>query len=271
MDLRDTLKRSSAAPVLAMPYRVREVSKAEGPRLTQIGRWLLKSREMTNFTYELHPLNMEHLAWFVAAIAGATVEEIRLYLAELETDGDLREHIKSATLESDLRHFADPDAHYCRRAGWYALIRALGPEHVVETGTDKGLGSCVIAAALLANGTGQLTTIDIDPAAGYLIQGPFASVTTVIIGDSVEALKTLGPVDVFLHDSDHSGKHEQAEYEAVTNSLSSNSVVLSDNSHVTDRLPKWAEATRRQFAFFQEVPVHWYRGGGIGAAWSRPR
>ena len=38
---------------------------------------------------------------------------------------------------------------YGRRLGWYALVRALKPRTVVETGADKGLGSCVLAALRL--------------------------------------------------------------------------------------------------------------------------
>ena len=93
-------------------------------------------------------------------VTGHGVATIRQYIEEVDRDKALSEHIQSATLASDLRGLADPVARFGRRVGWYALIRAVKPSHVVETGTDKGLGSCVIAAALLANGSGHLTTID---------------------------------------------------------------------------------------------------------------
>jgi predicted O-methyltransferase YrrM len=138
----------------------------------------------------------------------------------------------------------------------------------VETGTDKGLGAVVLAAALLRNGTGQLTTMDANPCAGYLIHDEYAAVSTLTIGDSVQNIAHLPtPVDLFLHDSLHTREHELAEYEAVAPLLTAGAIVLSDNAHATDALPLWAEATGRRFSYFQEQPLgHWYPGGGIGLA-----
>lgn len=268
MLMRDRLRKSSAAPLLALPMRARYVLKEEGSHMKTAATWLARSREHTNFTYDLVPLNLEHLAWFVADITGASVTDCRAWIAEVLADEQLRSHIRSATEKSELRGFADTEVRYGRRVGWYAIVRALRPAHVVETGTDKGLGSCVLAAALLANGTGRLTTMDVNPEAGYLIDGPFEEVTEVVTGDSLASLSALRTsVDVFLHDSDHSPEHETSEFEAVTDHLGPGSLVLSDNSHVTDRLPKWAEQTGRRFLYFGERPQnHWYPGGGIGAA-----
>jgi predicted O-methyltransferase YrrM len=38
------------------------------------------------------------------------------------------------------------------------------PAHVIETGTWLGLMSCAVARGLIANGFGDLTTLEIDPA-----------------------------------------------------------------------------------------------------------
>jgi Methyltransferase domain len=196
------------------------------------------------------------------------VAEIRGYLDELDGDAELREHIRRLTAASARRGLADPAARFGRRAGWYALVRALRPEHVVETGTDKGLGSCVLAAALLRNGTGRLTTVDINAEAGYLISAPYDRVVDAVVGDSLAVLTDLKrPVDLFLHDSDHAEAYETAELAAVAPSLHPGSYVLSDNSELTDALSRWAEFTGRQFLFFDERPErHWHPGGGIGVA-----
>ena len=69
--------------------------------------------------------------------------------------------------------------------GWYALVRALKPAHVVETGTDKGLGTVVLAAALRRNNRGQVTTIDTNPDSGYLIQGVYQPFVNRRMGDSL--------------------------------------------------------------------------------------
>jgi hypothetical protein len=269
--IRRRLAASRVAPVVALPPRVGMVGRHNARLAAASVRWLIRSREHTNLTYDLTPLNHEHLAWFVAAIAGLPVSRIRGYLCEIDSDDALRAHVRAGTEASARRGIADPDARYGRRVGWYALVRALRPEHLVETGTDKGLGSCVLAAALLRNGAGRLTTIDINPESGYLISGRYSSVVDRRIGDSLETLAALDrPVDLFLHDSDHSAAYEGAEFRAISPHLADTAVVMSDNAHVTRELPLWAEKNGWNFLFFDERPAaHWYPGDGIGVA-TRP-
>ena len=267
-DLRRRVARSPFARLAAFPLRLRLVGAYDVAVLRRSARWLVRSREHTNFTYRLTPRNLEHLAWWVAELAGRPVGEIRGYLAELDGDDELRRHLLRATATSERRGLADREVRYARRAGWYALVRALRPAVVVETGTDKGLGSCVLAAALLANGAGRLVTIDVNDDSGYLIAGRYATVTERVVGDSVAVLRGLAAeVDVFLHDSLHTFEHETAELAAVAPSLAPDALVLSDNAHATDALLRWTEATGRRFAYFREEPAdHWYPGAGIGAA-----
>ncbi len=266
--LRRRLARSRAAPLAALPTRLRTVASHDAAVLAASARWLVRSHEHTNFTYHLTERNREHLAWFVAAVAGAPVGQVRGYLAEVTGDRDLHGHVRRTTAASARRGLADRDARLGRRIGWYALVRALRPAEVVETGTDKGLGSCVLAAALLRNGHGRLTTIDTNPAAGYLIAGPYRAVTDPRIGDSAELIgRRAAPIDLLLHDSDHSPGHETRELAAAAALLTEHALVLSDNAEATDELAGWAERTGRRFLFFDERPVgHWFPGGGIGAA-----
>lgn len=232
--------------------------------------WLVRSKEHTNFTYDLTPRNRDHLAWWVADITGVHFGRARDFISELEADDELRRHVRSETARSDRRGLADPEVRFGRRAGWYALLRATQPEHVVETGTDKGLGTCVMAAALLQNGHGRLTTIDTNPDSGYLVTGRYRTVTERVIGDSIEVLSSgHTDVDMFLHDSLHTYPHEVAELEAVSGRLRPGSTILSDNAHDSDALADWAEATGRRFSYFREEPEnHWLAGEGIGAAWT---
>lgn len=238
--------------------------------LGESARWLIESHEYTNYTYDLTDLNLTHLAWFVSEVAGVPVAEARGYIEEIQADQALRQHIVAATDLSPRRRLADRTVRYGRRIGWYALVRALRPAHVVETGTDKGLGTCVLAAALLANGSGRLTTIDIASHSGYLISGHYGSVVDRVVAGSLDVLADLPADDVglFIHDSWHTREYELAEFEAVAPHLGEGAVIISDNSHGTDALAHWAEVTGRHFTHFQERPEgHWYPGGGIGFAW----
>ena len=237
-----------------------------------IGRsvdWLVHSRETTNFTYDLDSLNTDQLCWFVSAVAGAKIGQVRAWMQELEDDTYLAEQLTKRMSSNPRRGICATEPHWARRIGWYALVRALQPDHVVETGTQLGLGSCAIAAALLRNGHGRLTTIDIDPEAGYLIGGQWASVIDRRIDDSTEVLAGLRDVDMFIHDSLHTYDYETRELTAVEPNLRADATILSDNAHESSALSDWAERSGRHYLFFKEQPRdHWWPGDGIGAAWA---
>lgn len=251
----------------AFPTRLRAVWAFNSLNVRRSARWLWNSREHTNYTYDLTEQNGGHLAWFVANLTGSPVKAIYGFMDEIYSDTELIAYISDATATSRRSGLADGDVRFGRRVGWYAIVRSTHPEHVVETGTDKGLGSLVLAAALLRNGHGRLTTVDTNPSAGYLIGGKWGKVVEFRQGDSHAVLPSLDATDVFLHDSLHTAAHEGGEYRLVEPRLTQRAIVLSDAAHHTSALRTWAEATGRRFSYFQEAPAdHWYSGAGIGVA-----
>ncbi len=135
----------------AFPKRFLRVARHDAKVIGTSARWLFASREHHNYTYDLTPLSRDHLAWFVAVTCDVPVATVRGYFAEIEGDDALRGHIERATAASARRGLADRRVRYARRIGWYAIVRARRPAHVVETGVDKGLGTVVLASALLRN------------------------------------------------------------------------------------------------------------------------
>lgn len=256
--------------------RAGSASQSVGRRLQQLLEWLPGSKEDTNYTYDLTPLNLAHLAAAVSVVTSRPVADIRAYIDEPGADPDLASHYANAIagLRPDLAAVADPIARWSRRLGWYAAVRALKPRLVVETGVDKGHGALILCAALRRNAAeghnGRYVGTDINPNAGYLLKGPYAAHGGLMIGDSIASLRRLTqPIDVFINDSDHSADYEYAEYQTVAPRLHAGSVVIGDNSHVTDKLPRFAAETGRRFLFFREDPEnHWYAGAGIGFAFS---
>lgn len=272
--LRRAIARTRLAPVAAFPKRLARVARHDAKVLRTSARWLFTSREHHNYTYDLTTLSRHHLAWFVSVVCEVPVGQVRGWFAELEGDDKLRGHIETATATASRRGLADRRVRYARRVGWYAIVRARKPAHIVETGVDKGLGSCVLAAALLRNAAeghpGRLTSLDINPEAGYLVRAtPWADVVDLVIGDSIASINALDrPVDLFLHDSDHSRVHEQSEFEVVEAKLAPQAMLLTDNVTATNVLAQHAERTGRRFLAYRETPArHWYPGDGIGVAW----
>jgi len=273
-DLRHLVLTSRFLPLLTLPVRLRTAFGVLAGDIGRLARWLARSREFTNYTYRLSQRNRRHLAWVVSNVTGAAVQEVESLFAELEEDVAFRSDLEGAIRAGDRRHeFSRADAKQLserlgRRLGWYALVRILKPGLVVETGTDKGLGSVVLAQALMVNGEGRLVTIDIEPASGMLLTSRYDEVVTRITGDSITSLGALTSVDLFIHDSDHSAEHEEAEFRCVAPALSPTAVLVSDNSHATDVLDQLSREWSRNFLFFKESPTgHWYSGAGIGISW----
>ena len=203
------------------------------------------------------------------------MDAVRGYLAEVEGDAQLRRVVGEGLRQSSRSATTDPVVRYGRRLGWYAFVRALRPEFVVETGTNRGLGSAVIAAALLKNGRGTLATCDIDDRGGELIRPPYDAVVEHSVMDSLEFLAELGSggkqVDLFLTDTGLTSDRERAELAAVTPLLAPGAVVLATKAYMWAELPRWAEQQGRGFLHFSEKPQdHWYPGVGIGVSFPAP-
>lgn len=259
--------------VVAAAIFVSRLKLAGGHCARTIGRagsWLFRSREHTNFSYDLTTINKHYLCEMLAVALDRSTTQIEGYIDEIENDAVLRNKLAALAKSGAEELSLDPAIRYGRRVGWYAIVRALKPRLVVETGVDQGLGAAVLCAALLRNGAegfaGRYRGTDINPAAGRLLVEPYRSVGTVLYGDSIESLSGLkGPIDIFINDSDHSADYERREYEVVADKLCRDAVVIGDNAHVSGELMAFSRATGRRFMFFREEPdKHWYSGGGIG-------
>jgi predicted O-methyltransferase YrrM len=255
-----------------LPHRVKTATSYYKRPITQIPKWLVNSKEVANFTYDLSDKNKMYMVQFISVVTGCDVKVIKKYIQEIEGNKDLIKKIKSKIEVSNYRYMADKEIHFGRRICWYAFVRAVKPKVVVETGVDKGLGACILTAALLKNSQegfkGVYFGTDIDPSAGYFLDKPYDKFGTILYGDSIESLKKLkGKIDIFINDSDHSAGYEKKEFQTIKNKLSSKAIIIGDNSHVTAELSKFAEETGKKFLFFHEEPKdHWYPGGGVGVA-----
>jgi predicted O-methyltransferase YrrM len=236
---------------------------------SEIAKWAHNSRENDNFTYELTEQNLDYLAATISTVTGAALETVRAYLQEPAVDLHDYLGVKAASLP------IDNPTRFGRRLGWYAIARAIKPRVIVETGVHHGLGSVLLCSALKRNAEegapGKYYGTDIDTAAGVLLAAPFDQYGKILYGDSIASLQAMDEsIDLFINDSDHSAEYEAREYRLVANRLSQKSIVLGDNSHVTNELFRFSAETGRQFLFFKEQPKnHWYPGAGIGISFRR--
>jgi predicted O-methyltransferase YrrM len=251
-------------------YRTSYVRRYYWRRARPALRWLIESRESSNFTYDLTSRNEDYLAEMLSVVLARPSSEIAGYIRELHHDDDLKRTIIEQVAGLGERSGIDATARFGRRVGWYALARGLKPEVIVETGVEKGLGAVVLCAALLRNAQegnpGRYYGTDIDRGAGVLWTEPYRSMGVMLYGDSIESLTKLdATIDLFINDSDHSAEYEAREYLVIASKLSEKAVVIGDNAHVSDELLRFSRSSGRRFLFFPEEPAdHWYLGAGIG-------
>jgi predicted O-methyltransferase YrrM len=142
-------------------------------------------------------------------------------------------------------------------ADLYALIRKRKPTALVETGVCNGFSSAVILAALQANGTGRLYSIDypeftgrpVDDqsfwagkggavvpsgeSSGWAVPLALRDRWELRLGKSAELLPLLldqlGSIDFFVHDSEHSLENQLFEFRIAWQHLSPQGLLVASD------------------------------------------
>lgn len=126
------------------------------------------------------------------------------------------------------------------QAVWCAVFH-LQPNVVIETGVAHGVTSRVILEALARNGRGHLWSVDqpllfdssLDAQIGAAVPAELLSRWTYVRGSSrrqlPSLLRTLGTVDVFVHDSLHTARNTEFEMSQAFSALSPGGVMLVDD------------------------------------------
>ncbi len=233
--------------------------------------WLINSREITNHTYYLPRHNIKELAYVISHALQVDRTTVEQYFDEIESDINLRNHISEVTNSSQYKSVSDKEVRYGQRVAWYAVTRICKPKLIVETGLDKGLGTCTLAAALMSNAAkegeqGKILAVDINPEAGWLIETPYDKHVEFLNDDSISALSSIDKsIDLFIYDSVRNSVHEQQEYEIISNKLRKGSIIISTTTHHSEALMNFAQELDEDYYSWLEIPKdHFYPGGGLG-------
>ena len=117
------------------------------------------------------------------------------------------------------------------------FVRAVRPKRLFETGVADGASTRVILDALEENGDGRLWSVDVLPEAGAIArESPAVHRWQFVVlparGRAAafrRAIRPLRPLDVFLHDSDHSYPWQSFEYREAWTVLAPGGWLLSDD------------------------------------------
>jgi predicted O-methyltransferase YrrM len=248
-------------------HKARSVQRS-GHSIRRHWQLVLSSPEPDNYTYEI--ANESELALWAATVSGGDVDAARAIVQEPHHDVELTERLQNATAGHWLWTKRSPP--FGKRLGWYALVRALRPQLVIEVGAHDGLGSLLVLRALELNEqdgvSGRLVSFDVNRSAGWLVGShPLWDLRIESSRQGLtEVLTATGPLDIFIYDGWHTHEAEYADLEVAAAHLSSDGVLISDDAQVTRALSDLCRRTGYGYFEFQEVPVgHFYPGAVLGA------
>jgi predicted O-methyltransferase YrrM len=200
------------------------------------------------------------------------------YEAEIRESG-LVDHIREKRREYDALLAASGNGGYtpggiglAERIYLYAILRTLEPKLAVETGVANGFSTAFALLALERNGHGELHSIDYPRAfgqdaaefheeigsvgvpaehePGWLVPERLRERWTLRLGRSQDELppllESLGTIDFFLHDSEHSYECMRFEFTSAWPALREGGVLVSDDVNSTAAFPEFARQQQRE-------------------------
>jgi predicted O-methyltransferase YrrM len=152
----------------------------------------------------------------------------------------------------------------------YVLCRLIGPSIVIETGVAYGVSSAFILRAMEENGHGTLHSVDLPPLRkeyerywGIAVPDALKGRWVLHRGASARVLPRLlaetGTIDLFLHDSLHTGRNMRREFDAVWPHLRTGGALLADDAERNNafgELQRTSPALWRVVHDREESPLH---------------
>ena len=215
--------------------------------------------------------------------------DLSQHLPKLENQSGLKQLIETAVAPVDFFRTKQWDSLLrlgLYRHTQYSLARALSANLAVETGVLHGLSSVFVLQALIDNGaTGCLISIDapsthddgpvnddgftdtLPPgmASGWVVPALHRACWDLRIGRSTDLLAAIlsehGPLDLFIHDSEHTTRTMMFEFETAWPALRSGGILLADNIDTNTAFFDFARQVKRQPHILPVDPDHHIAGG----------
>jgi len=179
---------------------------------------------------------------FLAQITGISARQIRSFLDEPIKTVEFADHLRSTAEQFRALSIKSADLYAKKVLNQYAVVRALKPQCIVETGIANGVSSSYILLALHKNGHGRLHSIGLgDPIflppgkdLGWLVPDWLRSPWQTHLGDAREILPRLAvqltDMSIFVHDSLHTYDHMMWEFKTAYPHLQTGGLLLADDA-----------------------------------------
>jgi predicted O-methyltransferase YrrM len=193
---------------------------------------------------------------FLARVTGGKPADIRRYLEEPAATTAFRQHILGSEETFRKAGTASAALYGKKVLIQYAVVRALKPSVVLETGVASGVSSAYLLLALLRNDRGILHSIDCNDQAylppnqtvGWIVPEALRSRWHLHLGDASQLLsvllRELGEIDIFIHDSLHSYEHMHWEFHVAYPHIRPGGLLLADDATWNSAFPEFAREVK---------------------------
>ena len=179
---------------------------------------------------------------FLARATGATPGAIRAFLNEPFKVPGFAYHLRQCeTTLNDLEAIS-ADLYAKKILIQYAVVRAMEPDIVVETGVANGISTAYLLLALEQNKKGTLHSIEVGDAsflppgraAGWVVPHWLHARWHLHLSPAEtllpHLLQQLGSIDLFIHDSLHTYEHMWLEFDLAYPHLRLGGLLLADDA-----------------------------------------
>jgi hypothetical protein len=178
---------------------------------------------------------------FLANATGTSAIQIRRFLQEPFDDPDFLANLRCC--EAAFRNgMVSADLWAKKVLIQYAVVRALRPDIIVETGVASGVSSAYFLVALQRNRAGMLHSVEIGDSSylppgkrpGWIVPEGLRTRWKVHVGDAAAVLpgllRQLRGINVFVHDSLHTYEHMKLEFELVYPYIKPGGMLFADDA-----------------------------------------
>ena len=176
------------------------------------------------------------------------------YWTVIENETEFKKHIDSCLNGQNYGQVITPEL-------LYVIVRKLCPTIFVETGVAAGVSSAYILKAMQDNNYGHLYSIDYPnfglieaqtvPLVGFVVPDNLKDRWTLLQGKSSDLLPqlldSLGVIDIFMHDSEHSHNNMLFEYETSWMKLREGGLLLSHDINDNSAFKVFAQQVKHKY------------------------
>lgn len=198
-----------------------------------------------NPRYALRSLTQEVLATdekFFARVSDSNIVSLRRFLDEPFQDAEFYAHLRQSEHIFSEAEITSADFYAKKVLLQYALVRAIKPSVILETGVASGVSTAYMLLALKKNNHGKLDSIELGDTEylprgrepGWIVPSWLRNRWEMHIGDSRMLLgpiaQGLAPLDIFIHDSLHTYDHMMFEFDKAYPFLRPGGVLIADDA-----------------------------------------